>query len=63
MSFGGNWFKGDVCEIHDSPDECADSDFECGMDGTEDDLDEYDIVCGIHLFSGECTKDCLMVAN
>lgn len=47
----GVWDEGDVCEIHDSPDECTE---ECDMDTS----DESVIVCGIHLFSGECTEDC-----
>lgn len=47
----GNWYEGDICEIHDSPDECDES---CGMD----EMDEMHIVCGIHLFSGECDDSC-----
>lgn len=24
-----DWDNGDICEIHDSPDECAEADFSC----------------------------------
>jgi hypothetical protein len=51
----GNWNEGDICEIHDNPDECRESDNECGMD-IEDEADE---VCGIHLFSGICDESCM----
>lgn len=27
----GNWFEGDICEVHDSPDQCEDEDGWCGM--------------------------------
>jgi hypothetical protein len=55
----GVWDEGDVCEIHDSPDECAESDL-CDMEGGDD---ESDTVCGIHLFSGECTEECAYLAE
>lgn len=35
----GNWSEGDICEIHDSPDEC---DEECEMDNSDED-GEWDI--------------------
>lgn len=52
----GNWDDGDICEIHDNPDEC---DEECGMDIR----DEADIVCGIHAFWGECDDLCQIRVN
>lgn len=50
----GNWNEGDICEEHDSPDECEES---CFMDLWEE-TDNEDIVCGIHLFSGTCDESC-----
>lgn len=43
----GSWCEGDICEIHDSPDECRESDFSCGMDDCDcldedDESDEWD---------------------
>lgn len=52
----GNWDKGDICEIHDNPDECDES---CDMDELDIE-DETDNVCRFHLFGGECDEACIL---
>lgn len=34
-----NWYEGDICEVHDSPDECDES---CEMDEYDESDEEYE---------------------
>jgi hypothetical protein len=43
----GNWYDGDICEIHDTPDECEEENNSCGMrNDANDDNDPNERGCG-----------------